>query len=225
VGLTGLIRGWFSRIDAIPAPGAWLYNLGPRYFLARPEREVARAIAASHPSGTLVDLGSGTGFLATEVAKLAPQAEVVGIDLSPEMVRSALAHARGLTNVEFRVGDVAALPLEGGSADFVFSTGAMHHWQDLPAAFAEVRRVLKPGAEAHIYDGCPEAIDANPEAARRYFGRLLVPLARAICAIHGSPAEHYRTTVRAAAEGAGFAGSIEIGFEDIWMRVILRKAT
>jgi ubiquinone/menaquinone biosynthesis C-methylase UbiE len=54
--------------------------------------------------------------------------------------------------VHVSVGDVRALPLADASVDLVPSSFSVHHWPDTKGGFAEVRRVLRPGGRAIIYD-------------------------------------------------------------------------
>ena len=61
----------------------------------------------------------------------------------------AIAAGRGLTSVD---GRAESLPFDDVSVDLVVSTLSAHHWDDPVAAFAEIRRVLRPGGVARIYD-------------------------------------------------------------------------
>jgi SAM-dependent methyltransferase len=83
-------------------------------------------------------VGYGTAFLAMRARR------VLGVDVDPE----AIAYASGryaAPNVEFRVGDVAALELEDASVDVVCSFETIEHLPDRDAFLAEVTRVLRPG--------------------------------------------------------------------------------
>ncbi len=71
------------------------------------------------------------------------------------MVERAVLRARreGLDGrLSFVVGDVAALPFLDASLDLVTSSFSAHHWPDGAAGFAEIRRVLRPGGRAIVYD-------------------------------------------------------------------------
>jgi SAM-dependent methyltransferase len=77
------------------------------------------------------------------------------VDIAPEMVEraDALATSSGLAGrVEFRVGDVAALPFADASFDVVVSTLSLHHWPNPSQGLAEIYRVLRPGGIARVYD-------------------------------------------------------------------------
>src|SRR5690349_25086699 len=70
---------------------------------------------------SILDVGCGPGTITVDLAELVAPGRVVGIDSSPEVVEQARAHAaeRGVTNVEFRVGDAYALEFADGEFDVV----------------------------------------------------------------------------------------------------------
>ena len=116
---------------------------------------VAGEVAAAHPGGNLLEVGSGPGRLAVRLAREAPGMTLTGIDISGAMVERAARRAAraGLSErVRFEVGDVAALPLSDEEFDGFVSTLSLHHWSDPASGLAEIYRVLKPGGEALIYD-------------------------------------------------------------------------
>jgi SAM-dependent methyltransferase len=116
---------------------------------------VAGEVAASHPGGKLLEVGSGPGRLVVRLAREAPRITLTGVDISEAMVERAARRAAGAglwERVRFEVGDVAALPLSDQEFDGVVSTLSLHHWSDPASGLAEIHRVLKPGGEARIYD-------------------------------------------------------------------------
>jgi ubiquinone/menaquinone biosynthesis C-methylase UbiE len=127
--------------------------------LARPmyRRIVADVMALGLPDGaTVVDVGTGPGIVPRMLAPLAPGLRVRGVDLSPEMVARATEAARKLAlAAEFEVADVEHLPFADASLDLVVSSISLHHWARPEAGLHEVSRVLKPGAQAWIYDVRP----------------------------------------------------------------------
>ena len=123
---------------------------------ARWLREVqtqALAALALNPADVLLDVGCGTG---AAVRDAAPQVRcAVGFDLSPGMITQAQARARdaGLTNVEFRQGDVSGpLPFADGSFTALVCTTAFHHFPKPRDTIAEMARVLAPSGRLVIAD-------------------------------------------------------------------------
>ena len=116
----------------------------------------------------VVDVGSGAGFDSFIAAgQVGPGGRVVGVDMTPEMLKKsrATAEALGFDHVEFREGLAETLPVEDGWADVVISNGVINLCADKKAAFEEIHRVLRPGGRlqfADIANGRP----VPPEALR-----------------------------------------------------------
>jgi len=105
-------------------------------------------LAALRNGQVILDVASGTGHAAVAAARaVGPQGRVVAVDASPEMYERAKQKVvrLGLTNVEVRQGDGAALALPVASFDAVICASAIYTFPDIPAALLEWRRVLKPG--------------------------------------------------------------------------------
>lgn len=107
------------------------------------------------PGDTVVDLGSGAGndaFVAR--ALVGDKGSVIGVDMTPEMIGKARTNAAKLKldNVEFRLGDIEAMPVEDATADVVVSNCVMNLVPDKEKAFAETFRILKPGGHFSISD-------------------------------------------------------------------------
>jgi len=129
-------------------------------------RVVADVAAAQLPGGAVVlDVGTGPGRVPMMIAERCPQLSVSGIDLSPEMMARATAVAArrsGGNSVAFQVADVVALPFADQSIDLVVSSISLHHWDDPAAGLRDIIRVLRPGAQAWIYDIRPMVRRAAP---------------------------------------------------------------
>ena len=104
-------------------------------------------------SGVMLEVPVGTGVLTMPVYRTLPNADITCLDYSADMMAVARHRAEkmGLSNVQFRQGDVGALPFADGCFDLVLSLNGFHAFPDKEAAHREVFRVLKPGG---IFCGC-----------------------------------------------------------------------
>ena len=134
--------------------------------------------AAPRPGMSILDLASGTGEPSLSLArKVAPTGMVTATDLSPGMLNAlkSNAAAEGVTNIETKVCDAEKLPFPDASFDLVTSRFGVMFFADVPAALAEIRRVLKPGGSvAFLVWGAPEPGTYFGAAAMPYMRRLAV---------------------------------------------------
>jgi SAM-dependent methyltransferase len=119
---------------------------------ARRRRIVRRALAA-RTAERLVDIGCGPGFYCAELAEeVGPFGSVVGVDSSAAMLELAERRCAEHGNVDLREGAATSLPVEDASADAVVCVQVLEYVDDVAAALAEMRRVLRPGGRAVIWD-------------------------------------------------------------------------
>jgi arsenite methyltransferase len=107
-------------------------------------------LAPIPPGSTVVDIGCGAGMdLLLAAQAVRPDGRAIGIDMTEAMAETARIGARtaGLENVEVRLGDALASPVESETVDFVISNGVLNLTPDKREAFGEVFRVLKPGGQ------------------------------------------------------------------------------
>ena len=93
----------------------------------------------------VLDLGSGTGHAAAAMKKRWPKSQVLALDLSLSMLRQSRRQAGWWRPFPRLCADARALPLADGSVGLVFANLSLAWMEDLPAVFAGLRRVLRPG--------------------------------------------------------------------------------
>jgi SAM-dependent methyltransferase len=132
----GPLRRQFDRLAA-----GWEARLGPEALIPL-DTALDRL---TEPPRRVLDLGTGTGKAARVVAKRFPQAEVVGVDLSPAMIEEArrVVPAELSGRVRFDVADASRLPFEDGAFDLVLLLNMIPF-------FEELARVTAPGARVVV---------------------------------------------------------------------------
>lgn len=145
-----------SHKEAIEPP-----ELVARYsrFMSILPMQVARGIMGRYAvSGAMpwriLDVGCGPGWFPLELADLAGEATVIGVDLSYPMMQTAVAHAAavGKERVAFAQARGEVLPFADGTFDLVVSTLALHHLQDPVTALEELQRVAGPAGRIVVFD-------------------------------------------------------------------------
>ena len=109
------------------------------------------------PGGKVLDMGTGPGFVAIEVAKLlqGTGCRVVGMDLSGAMLALAAENAADAGQngiLSWREGDVKAMPFADGEFDLIVSNDSLHHWDGPLLVFDEIARVLKEDGRCVVHD-------------------------------------------------------------------------
>jgi ArsR family transcriptional regulator len=125
------------------------------------------------PDAVVGDLGCGSGRVAAALAPFV--ARVVGVDASPQMLAVARDRVDRFGNVELRAGTLEQLPLEDASLDLALVVHVLHHVGNPREAFAELARVLRPGARLVVADMLPHPF----EEYRRTMGHVWLGFDRA----------------------------------------------
>ena len=115
----------------------------------------------------VLDLGTGPGFLVLEFAKKLPNASIVGLDLSPDMVEYAenFVECKGLKNLRFVLADAQEIPFDDDYFDVVVSHGMIKCVSDVQKMLNEVYRVLSGG-------GCAYIIDSRKDVTSKEFDEI-----------------------------------------------------
>ncbi|MDI6857726.1 MAG: ubiquinone/menaquinone biosynthesis methyltransferase [Dehalococcoidia bacterium] len=146
--------------------------------IGRWRRRIAREASRERP-GVVIDLGTGTADLAVALLREARvPVRVIGVDLSPEMVRLARKKVkrRGLERqASFVLADACALPFKDGTAGCLVNAFFLRHVPDLWAAFTEFYRVLEDGGRVISLELSQEQAPGFRRLFRFWFRRV-VPL-------------------------------------------------
>lgn len=142
-----------AQVAAYTAAGREAGVMAPVYL-----HHCAQVCDVIRPGDFVVDLACGPATQLAMVARLNPEVQFLGVDLSEEMLDRATEHigAQGISNVKFRHGNIADLAfLDDASVDAFMSTMALHHlptYELLERTLAEVARALKHGGGLYLVD-------------------------------------------------------------------------
>ena len=141
------------------------------------------AVADLRDGERVLDLGSGGGIdVLLSARRVGPAGFAYGVDMTDDMLTLARANAAkaGASNVEFRKGEIEALPLPDAAVDVVISNCVINLSTDKPAVLAEMFRVLVPGGRIGIADVVADdhLTPADRAAAGSYVGCIAGALSR-----------------------------------------------
>lgn len=154
-----------EELDALPADANMGLSCGN-----------PNVIANLKAGETVLDLGSGGGFdLFLAGPKVGATGKAIGVDMTAEMISKARANlehyttSTGLTNIEFRLGEIEHLPVADSSVDVVMSNCVLNLALDKQGVWDEIARVLKPGGRVAIsdialYEPLPESVKGIVES-------------------------------------------------------------
>jgi ArsR family transcriptional regulator len=127
-------------------------RFGRHYVPGRSWKGVAEMLLKLLPPMVIADIGAGEGTLSLLLAQRAER--VIAVDNSEKMVAYGREAARkaGVSNIEYRVGDLEEMPLDDASIDLALFSQSLHHALHPQAAVKEAWRILKPGGRVVILD-------------------------------------------------------------------------
>lgn len=123
-------------------------------------------------TASILEVGSGLGLLAREIARRRPRSKVLGIEYSRKQIDRA--DTGGLPNLRFEQGDAHALKLEDSRFDVVYCRWLLEHVADPAKVLLEMRRVLKPGGRVFVLENDVSLQRYDPRAplAEDLWGRI-----------------------------------------------------
>ena len=129
--------------------------------------------------GDALEIGSGTGYFSLNLVQLGVIERLTATDISPGMLKrlAATAEALELDGLTTVATEAEQLPFEDESFDLVFGHAVLHHIPDLDRAFAEFRRVLRPGGMV-AFAGEPSHYGDRLAALPKRAGLLVAPVWR-----------------------------------------------
>jgi ubiquinone/menaquinone biosynthesis C-methylase UbiE len=171
--------------------------------------------------GDALEIGSGTGYFSLNLVQLGVIERLTATDISPGMLErlAGTAEALGLEDVDTVITEAETLPFEDESFDLVLGHAVLHHIPDLDKAFAEFRRVLRPGGMI-AFAGEPSRYGDTLAALPKRAGLALAPVwRRAIGARERAVAEYEQS------EGHSLEGEVDVhAFAPADLRRLLRDA-
>jgi ubiquinone/menaquinone biosynthesis C-methylase UbiE len=145
-----------NEAEFIDAAAARAYDEHARRFMRAVYRRFAgKAARLNIPGKRVLDIGTGSGLLAIELARARPDWHVIGIDVSEEMLKLARHNAAGAGSsdrIDFQQAAAAALHFPDGSFALVTSNVSFRLWQDPFKIFKEIARVTAPGGYCLVWD-------------------------------------------------------------------------
>ena len=141
------------------------------------------AIATQNSRGPALDVSTGTGDLAFQLAQMPGAARTVALDLLPGMIFTAQRKASRKPSLSpsFIVGDALSLPFPSGTFACATAGFSLRNMPDVRQAIAEMARVVRPGGRVALLELSPMESDLKARMFRLYFHRL-VPLVGGIIA-------------------------------------------
>ncbi len=193
-----LINYIFTRIQrkvqGIPRGATHLYNSLATKYLEPPYNYVVQDILKENTDRRVVlEIGCGTGVLLSEIAENINPAVLLGLDISPAMIKISkknIVKEDKHSKVDLLLADAHKIPLRPGSVDLIVSTGTLHHIRDPETLFKEITAVLSSRGEAWIYEFSHDISMKELKEYSRKLGRPWI-LIKLVAAMHGLPRREY----------------------------------
>ncbi len=144
-----------------PGGARWVAEQARMEAMLAPVADALVAHAAARPGEIVLDVGCGYGVTVVKLAQaVGPAGRVIGLDVSAPMLELARTRTADVANVEWILADAATHPFAPASVNLVFSRFGVMFFGDPAAAFANLRRALRPGGR--LVFACWRAVEENP---------------------------------------------------------------
>lgn len=210
LGMEGWVARWYARTRSLDMESF---------------RREASAVAGELPRGARVlEVAPGPGFFAVELARMG-EFEITGLDISQAFVEIARSTARRAgVSVDFRLGNVSAMPLESDYFDCVYCSAAFKNFAEPISALDEMHRVLRPGGRAVVFDLRKDVSPADigsyvDQSGRRRFDAWLTKWAFRLLLIKRA---YTLDGIRELAQQTRF-GACQIATDELSFRATFRK--
>lgn len=175
-------------------------------------REVAK-VAPAH----ILDVATGTGDMAISALKKMPKAQIVGVDISTQMLEVGKNKINKLglnAQILLAEGDSENLPFETGKFDAVMCAYGVRNFENLEVGLKEMNRVLRPGGKLVVLEFSQPKAFPVAQLYKFYFKNILPGLGK-IISKHSQAYTYLPASVAAFPEGKKFVGILEqCGFEE-----------
>jgi SAM-dependent methyltransferase len=192
--------------------------------------DVADFLASRLERGSLLDVGTGPGWLLAEVRRLNPNIGLFGIDISAAMVQRATDNLKGIP-ADIRQGTIRRTDYAGDFFDAVTCVGSFYMWDFPEESLEEIWRILKKGGSAYLFEADP---DCDRTAFRRALRnnlrqldptrRLIGPLGlRKVLKMSYHSGEISRIAARTSFAESCRIENVALGGVPMWLRITLTK--
>jgi ubiquinone/menaquinone biosynthesis C-methylase UbiE len=171
--------------------------------------------------GDALEIGSGTGYFSLNLVQLGLIGKLTATDISPGMLDrlAATAKSLGLDQVSTVVTEAETMPFEDESFDLVLGHAVLHHIPDLDRAFAEFKRVLRPGGLI-VFAGEPSRYGDRLAALPKRTGLVVAPIWRRLAGAHARAVAEVDQS-----EGHSLEGEVDVhAFAPADLRRLLERA-
>ena len=118
-------------------------------------------------AGTLLDIGSGTGYFTLAAAEILKNGNAIGLDIMDEMIQVATSRSLGMNNIEYRKSEEYSFPVEDKSVEYVFISNVLHEIEDKVKYLNEIIRVLKPKGALCVIEWDKSPMEMGPPIEER----------------------------------------------------------